>query len=168
MNQELEATFLSGLEQNKQRLLRICFSYSDNEEDRKDLFQEVLINIWKSMPSFKGDAKISTWMYRVTLNVCLNSRTKLNRKKKRFVNMDSVELSRYGGAAESTIESQEVVNLRSCISTLNEVEAGIITLYLEELPYREIAQIIGITENHVAVKIKRIKNKLLNCIKARS
>ncbi|MEM9261079.1 MAG: RNA polymerase sigma factor, partial [Bacteroidota bacterium] len=73
MDRELENAFLAGLEQNKQKLLRICSAYAKDDEDKKDLFQEVLINIWKSMPSFKGNSALSTWMYRITLNVCLNA-----------------------------------------------------------------------------------------------
>lgn len=168
MNRELEQTFLTGLEQNKQKLLRVCSVYASDDEDKKDLFQEVLVNIWKSMPSFKANSSLSTWMFRVTLNVCLNAQTKLTKKKKHFVNMDSVELARYEGSPATEEESQLLHYLRTCIKHLNEADKALITLSLEELPYKEIAEITGITENHVAVKIKRIKNKLLNCINERS
>lgn len=168
MDRALEEAFLEGIEENKQKLLRLCSVYSNDEEERKDLFQEVLVNIWKSMPSFKGNSALSTWMFRVTLNVCLSTRTKLNKKKNQFVNMDSVELSRYGGSDGPEEESQQLIDLRTCIKKLDETDAGIIALYLEELPYKEISEITGLTENHVAVKIKRIKNKLLNCVNERS
>jgi len=168
MDQDLESTFLEGLEQNKQQMLRICSVYANDEEDRNDLFQEVLINVWKSMSSFKGASSLNTWIYRVTLNVCLRMHARDAKKRKIFRKMDSVELSRYGGLDQPREESQQLVHLRSCIKQLNNSDKGLITLYLEELPYKEIAEITGLTENHVAVKIKRIKTKLLNCINARS
>lgn len=168
MNAELEKAFLTGLEQNKHKLLRVCSVYAQDHEDKKDLFQEVLVNIWKSMPSFEGKCSLNTWMYRVTLNVCLRSQTKLSKKKKRFINMDSITLSQYGGSTQEIEESPQLIYLRNCIKKMNEADKAIIALYLEELPYREIADVTGLTENHVAVKVKRIKQKLLNCIKEKS
>lgn len=168
MDRELENTFLTALEENKQKLLRICSVYSGDDEERKDLFQEVLINIWKSMPSFHANSSISTWMFRVTLNVCLNIQTKLTKKKRQFISMDSIELSQYEGPQVTQEENQQLIYLRSCIKKLDEADKALITLYLEELPYKEIADITGLTENHVAVKIKRIKKKLLNCINEKS
>ena len=168
MDIELEDAFLTGLERNKQKILRICSVYAKNQEDKKDLFQEVLINIWKSMPSFKGKSSLDTWMYRVTLNICLSTQTKLIKKQKHFINMDSVKLSQYEGTPITKEENEQLLFLRSCIKTMNEIDKAIITLYLEELAYREIAEITGLTENHIAVKIKRIKKKLLNCINQKS
>ena len=164
MDIELENTFLTGLERNKQKILRICSVYAKDGEDKKDLFQEVLINIWKSMPSFKAKSSLDTWMYRVTLNICLSTQTKLTKKKKHFVNMDSVKLSQYEGPPLTEEDNQRIQFLRSCIKIMNEADKAVITLYLEELAYKDIASITGLTENHVAVKIKRIKKKLLNCI----
>ena len=164
MNKELEHAFLAGLEAHKHQLLRICSVYAKDEEERNDLFQEALMNIWRSMPSFQAKASIGTWMYRVTLNVCLHTQTKLAKKKKRFVNLDGVQMSQMSGQSDSMEEHPHLIHLRSCLKGLNEADRGIMTLYLEELPYREISEVTGLTENHVAVKVKRIKQKLLNCI----
>jgi len=160
MDTELENAFLAGLEGNKLKLLRICSVYAKDEEERKDLFQEALMNIWKSMPSFKFNSSINTWMFRITLNVCLSMQTKLTKKKRQFVNMDSIELSRYGGNEDNEEQNPLLVYLRSCLKHLDTADKAVMTLYLEELPYREIGNIIGLTENHVAVKVKRIKKKL--------
>lgn len=168
MDRELENAFLEGLDHNKQKLLRICSVYAADNEDKKDLFQEVVINIWKSMPSFKANSSLSTWMFRVTLNVCINAQTKLKNQKRHIINMDSVELTQHEGPPPPEEESQQLIYLRNCIKKLNEADKALVTLSLEELPYKEIAKITGITENHVAVKIKRIKSKLLNCINERS
>ncbi|WP_045114206.1 RNA polymerase sigma factor [Microscilla marina] len=168
MDLELETTFLEGVERNKQKILRICSVYARDDEDKKDLFQEILINIWKAMPSFKAKSSLDTWMYRITLNICLSTQTKLTKKKKHFVNMDSITLSRYEEPPITKEESQRLIFLRSCIKMMNEADKGMITLYLEELAYKEIADVTGLTENHVAVRIMRIKKKLLNCINERS
>ncbi len=90
MDQQLENTFLKALEQNQHKLLRICSLYAEDADDKKDLFQEVLINIWQSMPSFEGKSSISTWMFRITLNVCLRLKTKMARKKEQFRKLDSI------------------------------------------------------------------------------
>ncbi|GAB5551111.1 MAG: RNA polymerase sigma factor [Saprospiraceae bacterium] len=166
---DLENIFLEGIEQNKQKLLRICSAYANDEEEKKDLFQEVLVNIWKSMHSFKGKSAISTWMYRVTLNVCINVQTKLSKKKKQFISMDSVTLARYEKQTSGVEEESPLLQyLRSCIKAMNESDRAVIALYLEELPYKEISEVTGLTENNVAVKIKRMKTKLLNCINEKS
>src|SRR5437868_4935062 len=90
MDQKLENAFLAALEDNQQRLLRICSVYAVDHDDKKDLFQESLINIWQSMPSFEGKSSLSTWMFRVTLNVCMRLQMKQARKRDYFRKLDSV------------------------------------------------------------------------------
>ena len=167
MAKDLENTFLNAVEEHRHKLLRICSVYAKDEDDTKDLFQEVLINIWKAMPSFKGNSNIGTWMYRITLNVCLRLKTKESRKQKKLLRMDRRAINIY--KTESTDDDQnqqgeKLAQLRNCIKQLNEADKAVITLYLEELPYKEISNITGLTENNIAVKIKRIKTKLLNCL----
>ena len=164
MDKELESTFLTALEQNQEKLLRICSVYAKDTEDTKDLFQEVVIHIWKSMPTFKANSLLSTWMFRITLNVCLRFRSKEIKKQKRFLKMDSMTIAHLSSEKAHTEQNEQLVQLRNCIRQLNEADKAVITLFLEELPYREISGILGLTENNVAVKIKRIKKRLLNCI----
>lgn len=164
MDQELENTFLTALEQNQQKLLRVCSVYAEDAEDKKDLFQEALINIWQSMPSFEGKSSLSTWMFRVTLNVCLRLQTKQARKRDRFRRLDSITIENMSEEETDPEEHERLIKLRSCIKKLNDADKAVTTLYLEELSYQEISDITGLTENNVAVKIKRIKMKLLNCI----
>ena len=167
MTKDLETTFLNALEEHRHKLLRICSVYAKDEDDVKDLFQEVLINIWKSMSSFKGDSNIGTWMYRITLNVCLRLKTKEIRKQKKLLRMNSraVNINKTEVSDNHQDEQRRKLSqLRECIKKLNEADRAVITLYLEELPYKEIAKITGLTENNIAVKVKRIKKKLLNCI----
>jgi len=164
MVKEFETTFLEALEQNQQKVLRICSAYAKDAEDTKDLFQEVLIHIWQSMPNFKSNSTLSTWIFRITLNVCLRFRSKDSKKQKRFLHMDSSAIANIPSEKEYKEQNEQLVQLRNCIKVLNEADKAVITLYLEELPYKEISNILGLTENTVAVKVKRIKKKLLNCI----
>ncbi|HMG89201.1 MAG TPA: RNA polymerase sigma factor [Chryseolinea sp.] len=164
MDQQLENTFLTALEQNQQKLLRVCSVYAEDADDKKDLFQEALINIWQSMPSFEEKSSLSTWMFRVTLNVCLRLQTKQARKRDRFRKLDSISIENISDEETNHEEHERLINLRNCIKKLNDADKAVTTLYLEELSYKEISDITGLTENNVAVKIKRIKMKLLNCI----
>lgn len=164
MVKEFETTFLEALEQNEQKVLRICSAYSKDAEDTKDLFQEVLIQIWQSMPNFKSNSSLSTWIFRITLNVCLRFRSKAIKKQKIFLQMKGNTMANLTSEKEYKEQNEQLVQLRNCIKALNEADKAVITLYLEELPYKEISNILGLTENTVAVKVKRIKKKLLNCI----
>ena len=164
MDQKLESAFLTALEQNQQRLLRVCSIYAGDADDKKDLFQESLINIWQSMPSFEEKSSLSTWMFRITLNVCLRLQTKQGKKRDLFRKLDSLTIEPVHDEETSQDEQDRLIKLRSCIKKLNDADKAVIALFLEELSYKEIADITGLTENNVAVKIKRIKMKLLNCI----
>jgi len=164
MNQRLENTFLTAIEQNQQKLLRICSVYAQDDDDKKDLFQEALIHIWQSMPSFEERSSLSTWMFRITLNVCLRLQSKQLKKQERFLKMDSIRIAHIAEEETNVEEHEQLFKLRSCIKKLNDADKAVITLYLEELPYSEISGITGLTENNVAVKVKRIKDRLMNCI----
>jgi len=164
MNQQLENTFLKALEENQQKLLRVCSVYAEDADDKKDLFQEALINIWQSMPSFEEKSSLSTWMFRITLNVCLRLQSKQEKNRSRFRKLDSITIENIREEEINHEEQERLVKLRSCIKKLNDADKAVTTLYLEELSYKEISDITGLTENNVAVKIKRIKMKLLACI----
>jgi len=160
MNEIDQKQFLHILDANQHRIQKLCAMYTAQHEDQKDLEQEVVLNIWKSYPNFKGDAKVSTWIYRIILNLCLKHRyaTTNNQKTVSLEIVKEVTVSK-------TSKDEKFQDLRECIRALEFSDKSIIILYLEDLPYKSIADIIGITENHVAVKIKRIKAKLLTCLK---
>jgi RNA polymerase sigma factor (sigma-70 family) len=164
MDQELQNTFLKALEQNQGKLLRVCSVYATDAEDKKDLFQEALINIWQAMHSFENKSSLSTWMFRVTLNVCLRLQSKQEKRRNHFRKVDGITIENIPFEEASSEDHESLIKLRTCIKKLNDADRAVITLYLEELPYKEISEITGLTENHVAVMIKRIKEKLLNCI----
>lgn len=164
-NLELEIptqqSFEALLEVNKERIYRICRIYAVAPIEPQDLFQEVVFQVWKSYASFEGRANISTWVYKIALNVGHRSKMKLDRKNDKTVRMESIQ---FVHAESSTEEDERYQALRSCISGLNEADQSIVILFLEELSYKEIATVTGLTENHVAVKMKRIRKKLFDCI----
>lgn len=164
MRKEREKIFLNALEENQEKLFRISSIYAVDREDAKDLFQEVLVHIWISLSTFKGNSSINTWMFRVALNVCLRFKSKHSKNQHRLIRLESMTMANFGSEDKSGEEPEKLQRLRKCVKTLNEVDKAIVALYLEELPYREISTILGVSENNIAVKVKRIKSKLLICI----
>lgn len=164
MKKEQETIFLSALENNREKLFRICSIYAKNDEDAKDLFQEVLVHIWRSMSTFKANSSIGTWMFRVALNVCLRFKSKHTKNQNRFIKLDSITIANFGTEENNEVENEKLDSLRKCVKELNEGDKAIVALYLEGIAYREISSILGLSENHIAAKVKRIKSKLLNCI----
>ena len=164
MKREQETIFLSALEQHQEKLLRICTIYSEDDEDTKDLFQEVLVHIWSSMSTFRGDSAIGTWMFRIALNVCLRLKSKHTKNQKRFIRLDSISIVNLGSVENGEEQNEKLNSLRECVKELKEGDKAIVALYLEGLAYREISSVLGMSENHIAVKVRRIKSKLLNCI----
>lgn len=157
------SSFELAIEQNKGKIFRLCRVYAVLPISPEDLFQEVVIEAWKSFSTFKGDANAGTWLFRVALNICLRSKMKWEKKQKNHIRLDSIEFQ-VANETPDEGESLRVRFLRECISTLNETDQSMVILYLEDFPYKEIAHITGLTENHVAVKMKRIKTRLFNCI----
>jgi RNA polymerase sigma-70 factor (ECF subfamily) len=164
MKKEQETKFLSALEENQDKLLRICSIYSKDDEDTKDLFQEVLVHVWRSMTTFKGDSSIGTWIFRIALNICLRFKSKHTKNQSRLIRLDSITIANFGSEENNEEENEKLKALRKCVKKLNEGDKAIVALYLEGLAYREISSILGLSENHIAVKVKRIKSKLFNCI----
>jgi len=164
MRKKRETIFLKALEENQNKIFRICSVYSKDSEDAKDLFQEVLVNIWGALPKFKSNSSINTWVFKIALNVCLRFKSKHTKNQNILIRLDSLTIANIGSEEKSDVENEKLNNLRTCVKTLNEGDKAIVALYLEGLAYREISHILGLSENHIAVKVKRIKLKLLNCI----
>ena len=161
MNPELKCLFSSLFDDNKQRIMRICQAYSKSRDDQRDLFQDVALNIWKSLPSFRQEARPETWVYRICLNVCMQYAMKSNKTKEFRVDIEGIEISDASADLQLNLDNSEKnKKLQLCISTLSEGEKSLVLLFLEDLSYKTIADITGITENHVAVKLNRIKKKL--------
>ena len=162
-----ENQFLEVLEENKDRIYRLCSIYAPSSDDAKDLFQDVVLNIWKSLANFREDSDLNTWIYRIALNVCLRARSKTKKKQDIILKLDSVVFKK-AEQYEPPDNSEQLEALKRCIRTLNDSDKSIILLHLEEMPYKKISEITGLTENHIAVKMKRIKAKLFTCIKTQT
>lgn len=166
MGKDIETIFLNIVESNKDRIFRICRSYTADNEDAKDLFQEVLLNLWKSLPSFKNQSNIDTWVYRITINICLRAKQFSDKKQKHFVRLESINIENIEDTITPNENEKLFLKLSESIKLLEGIEKSIILLHLEGISYKEIAQVFGLTENHIAVKIKRTKSKLLTFMKS--
>lgn len=137
-------------------IIKICRAYTNSQEDYEDYYQEVCLQVWKSRNNFKGNSQWSTWIYRISLNVCLTL-LKKGKKKQEFPTekIPAVE------AEECNFFSEESLNLLyAAIKQLSEVDRAVILLYLEEKSYQEIAEITGTSANNIGVRITRIKSRL--------
>jgi len=156
----LEQQFVITINQHQGILHKVCRIYCSNATEREDLFQEMVLQLWKAFPSFRSEAKISTWMYRIALNTAISG---LRKKKIAITELEKVSFQ-IEDKQEANIE-EELQHLYKAIEHLSDVEKSIVLLYLEDKPYEEIAEITGITANYVAVKMSRIKEKLKTLIK---
>ena len=147
------------IESNQGIIHKVCRIYCDTPETREDLFQEIVLQLWKSFDSFKGDSKFSTWMYRVGLNTAIT----LFRQKNRSINTTSLDNGSFFQIKSNDYDEEFEEKLKflyACIKKLNDVERALILLYLEDLPYKDIANTMGITEVNARVKMNRAKTKL--------
>lgn len=157
----METAFLKIVEENQGIIYKVCKMYRDTKEDQEDLFQEIVLQLWKAYPKFRNESKVSTWMYRIALNTAIVTFRK-NKVELEF--RESIPNKDYHlNYSEAQSENEE--RLFGAIRTLDKAERSLIALYLEDYSHREIAVITGITENYVGVKISRIKEKLKNILK---
>ncbi|NKB67966.1 MAG: sigma-70 family RNA polymerase sigma factor [Candidatus Latescibacteria bacterium] len=138
-------------------IIKICRAYTNTQEDFEDYYQEVCLQIWRSRDNFHDRSEWSTWIYRLSLNVCL---TLLKKKKNKHQNFASDYLPAVATQENSAFADEEINRLYDAIRQLSEVDRGVILLYLEEKSYREIAEITGTNPNNIGVRIKRIKERL--------
>ncbi len=158
MNKELEHSFVSQLEKHQNIVHKVCSIYTNNKDAHNDLFQEITIQLWKAYPKFRGEAKFSTWMYRVALNTAIT----LYRKSKRGIKTQDFESVNFKISSEpyDDEQDQQLKLLYAAIKQLSDIEKALVFLYLEDKDYREISETLGITEVNARVKMNRIKTKL--------
>ena len=155
----MKADFLNIVAQHQNILHKVCHLYTDTTEDREDLFQEIIIQLWKSFHQFEGKSKISTWMYKVALHTAF---THLRKVKKQHVNQEQLKESINFQNLPERYDNDDYKKLHKAICHLNNVERAIILLYLEKHSYHEIANLTGMSVTNIGVKINRIKSKLKN------
>jgi RNA polymerase sigma-70 factor (ECF subfamily) len=156
-NQKLQTDFIELIENNKKMIYKVSHMYCDSIIDKKDLFQDIISNLWISYPSFQNKSKISTWIYRVSLNTAI---TWFRDYTKQSNNIKYTNL-----IPNLTDETESTVNelydqLFNAINSLGKIDKAIILLLLDEYTYEEIGEIVGISKTNVATKISRIKLKL--------
>ena len=150
----LEQQFAQTVKEQKSTIYTVCYMFSQDADEVNDLFQEVLVNLWKGFENFEHRSDVRTWVYRVALNTCIS----LDRKKRRsaIVRM-SMDINLFEDRDEDT---RQVDMLHKRISKLQPFDRAIVLLWLENLPYEEIGQIVGITAKNVSVRLFRIREQL--------
>ena len=158
MNKELENNFVELLEKHQNIVHKVCRLYTNNQDAHNDLFQEITIQLWKAYPKFRGDAKFSTWMYRVGLNTAIT----LYRKSKRTIKTQEFETVSFKikSVEYDDTEEQQLKLLYKAVHQLNDIEKALVLLYLEDKNYSEISETLGISEVNSRVKMNRVKKKL--------
>ena len=140
------------IRKNEGIIYKVTSFYTDKEHPIGDLYQEVVLNLWKAYPSFRGESKYSTWIYRIALNTLVSF---YRRSKKGSVYVDiSMDIH------ELTDNNDQIKDLYKQINKLGKIERGLVLLYLDDKPYKEIAEIMGLTVTNVATRLSRIKDKL--------
>ncbi|CAI8374711.1 MAG: ECF RNA polymerase sigma-E factor [Polaribacter sp. SA4-10] len=162
MLKDLEAKFLSDFEKNQNIVHKICRMYTTNNYAHNDLFQEVTIQLWRNYGKFRGEAKFSTWMYRVALNTAIS----LYRKSTRRIKTRDISDFEYRikSVAYDDTEELQLKALYGAIHQLSDIEKALIFLYLEDKPYKEISETLGISNGNARVKMNRAKEKLKNIL----
>lgn len=159
--------FRQWLGEHKGLMFKVVRSYAASPEDRDDLFQQILLQVWSSVPAFQGKAKVSTWIYRVALNTAFA--WKRGEKKHRRRHQPLIAANEKLGLDEERPDAQrnrEILNaLYAEIRKLPKVESSLVLLYLDGLSYREMADVLGISETNVGVKLSRTKKRLAESLK---
>ncbi|MBQ6434296.1 MAG: RNA polymerase sigma factor [Bacteroidaceae bacterium] len=149
-----EKTFGQLIREHKSTIYTVCYMFSNDKDKVDDLFQEVLVNLWRGYESFEGRSDVRTWIYRVALNTCIS----LDRKRRSRPKMElSMDINLF---EDRDTDTQQVDMLHRRISRLRPFDRAIVLLWLEDLSYEEIGQIVGISEKNVSVRLFRIKEQL--------
>ncbi len=137
-------------------VVKVCYMYGSDDEQRKDLYQECMANVWQGLRNFKGDSKLSTWLYRACINTCITCYRR-NQRHASSVSLDEAPTLFTGDDSRA----RDLKEMYKMISSLTSVEKAIIMMWLDEKSYDEISEITGMPRNTVASRLKRIKEKLI-------
>ena len=159
MKSTQEQEFVTLVETHQNLIHKICRLYTESSAEHKDLFQEITIQLWKAYPKFRGEAKFSTWMYRVGINTAIS----LYRKSKRRIqslSFDDVAFKIPQDEAYNDTEDQQLTAIYKAVKQLNDIDKALIFLYLENKTYKDISETMGISEVNARVRMNRLKKKL--------
>lgn len=157
IDKNLTDEFLELVERNKKLIYKVSHMYCDNTIDKKDLFQDIIANLWKAYPNFKGNSKVSTWIYRVSINTAI-SWIRDYIKSNNHIEYTNVIPQMQDDSVIDDLYDQ----LYCAIGSLSKLDKALILLHLDGYSYNEISEIIGLTKTNVTTKINRIKLKLKN------
>lgn len=150
--------FVKLVQEHRSMLYKVCRVYCFTEADRQDLFQEIVIQLWKSYPNFRGQSKFSTWLYRIALNTAISDLRKQKRRPSTIDTRDTPPtLPEMNWPGE---EEEQLKQLYAAIDRLTDLEKALVMLYLEDRSYEEMEEILGINQNNLRVKMNRIREKL--------
>lgn len=153
-NLQNEQDFSRIVREHKSTIYTVCYMFSKDEDEVNDLFQEVLINLWKGLQNFRGESDVRTWLYRISLNTCISCGRKKRKRKTIPLTMNINPFT------DSDDDSRQIQQLNRRISQLGPFDRAIILLWLENMSYEEIGEIVGISTKNVSVRLFRIKEKL--------
>ena len=153
---DIEKEFARLINDHQALIHKVCRIYAYSVADRQDLFQEIVINLWKAYPKFKGLSQFSTWMYRVAINTSIT----ILRRQKDFITSFEPDQLPSEITEENDAGEEQWHELNQAITQLNEIEKSIVMLYMEDCSYEEMEDILGITQGNLRVKMSRIKDKL--------
>lgn len=156
----LEVRFADCVNVHDAMIRRICLGYANTSQDLEDLYQDVLINIWRGLPAFRADSSMRTWVYRIALNTCVST-LRIRSRQPLQTSLDEVLL-----VPDQSNEKKEAVKyLYECIATLGPIDKAIVMMWLDEYSYEEIADTIGLKRNNVATRLHRAKERLKDKIR---
>ena len=152
-----ESRFMTVVNDNRQMIYKVCYMYATDNDHFKDLYQEVLASLWQGLDSFRGDSKMSTWIYRTAINTCVT----FFRKHKSH-GFDTVGLEAIADIpGDDNARTDMLKEMYRLISGLNKMDKALILMWLDERSYEEIAEVTGLSRNNVATRLRRIKQRLV-------
>lgn len=157
-----EQQFLKLVNENRNRILKVCRVYAWNSADQDDLYQEILFQIWRGLPALKDKQFANTWLYRVAINTAISFVRKRAARSDRVIHFEHTDLTRTIESSQPTQETDNdrLASLYTAIYKLDPLEKALVTLFLEDFTYEQIAEATGITANNVGVMLHRAKKKL--------
>jgi RNA polymerase sigma-70 factor, ECF subfamily len=170
LDQDHKTLFTTWLSEHGSSVVKVARAYTLTSEDCQDLAQEILLQVWRSLPQFEGRASAATWFYRVALNTAMNwHRKDTPRRSRQQPLVEMQALATEGSQTAEQVQHRDTVEqLYKAIHRLPKADAALVLLYLDDLSYREIAEVLGISENNVGVKLNRAKKTLGELMKGES
>jgi RNA polymerase sigma-70 factor, ECF subfamily len=164
LNPPDEQQFLALINGNRPRILKVCRVYTWNAADRDDLYQEILFQIWRALPGLKQDAHANTWLYRIAINTSISFIRKRAARGGPAVPLDHEQPTHHIESRQSPDDGaqEQLARLYDAIAQLNEVEKAVVTLFLEDFSYEEMAEVLGLSASNAGVMLHRAKKKLLD------